>query len=403
MTSKKSMAEPMPQNRGISKSVFFFAIAMVAVIGFMAGSRQYEIYSAIGQIFGVQSISETVDVSSLQRTFQQLKANYDGPLDRDKLIEGANRGMVEAVGDQHTVFMSEEEARQFDKDLSGNIGGGIGAELSLKGEYPSIVRVLIDTPAEKAGLKAKDIITKVNESDTRGWGAEKTAKAIRGEIGTSVKLQIVRDGDQKELSIVRAEIVNPSVRSEVKDGLGILTISRFDGETAKQAKKAAEDFKRQNIRGVILDLRGNGGGYLSASQEVAGIWLDKKIVVSERRGGKVQDELKSGGNPILGGVPTIVLVDGDSASASEIVAGALQDHGAAKLIGKTTFGKGTVQKIVSLDRGAELKVTIARWYTPNGRNITREGIVPDQEVDLTKEDIEADRDPQLEAATKALR
>ena len=151
-----------------------------------------------------------------------------------------------------------------------------------------------------------------------------------------------------------------------------------------------------------MDLRGNGGGYLNAAQDVAGLWLEDKVIVSERRGDKIVEELRSRSNAVLKGIPTVVLVNESSASASEIVAGALQDHGAAQLIGKKTFGKGTVQKLVPLGNGAQLKVTVARWYTPNGRNITSEGIEPNQVVELSTEDVDAGRDPQMDAAKAAV-
>lgn len=400
--SKKSMAKPVKQEPTVSNKVFYVVIAVVAVMGFMAGSYQDEMYKSVARIFGVRVVTESIDTSSLQTTFRQLKANFDGELSNSKLIEGANRGLVEAAGDPHTVYMSAEEANKFDKDLNGNIGGGIGAELTVESDRPAIVRVLDDHPAKKAGLKAGDVITKVNSDDTLGWTAEKAANEIRGEIGSSVKLEVLRNGDSKEFSITRANVVNPSVDSEVKDGIGILKVSRFDGETARLSREVAEDFKRRKVAGVILDMRNNAGGYLTASQDVASLWLDEKVIVTERRDGKVVDELKSRKGPLLEGVPTVVLVNGRSASASEIVAGALQDHGVATIIGETTFGKGTVQKVIGLDRGAELKVTIASWFTPNGKNISEEGIHPDKKVDMTEADYEAGRDPQLDAALKEL-
>lgn len=403
MAVNNSMASPIIEGGGISKNIFLLTMAVVAVIGFVAGTRQHEMYSAVGSLFGITISTDTIDTSSLQVTYQRLQENYDGTLDVPKLIEGANRGLVAAVGDDYTTFMSAEEVAQFNRDLSGAIGGGIGAEIGVRSDQPTIIRTLADTPAEKAGLKAGDVIVMINTTEAYGWTASKAAEAIRGEIGTTVKLVVARDGQRQEFTITRAEITNPSVESVVKDGLGVLTMRRFDSETATLARRAAEDFKRQNVTGVILDLRGNGGGYLTEAQDVASLWLDNKVIVSERRGSKVQEELKSRNNPVLKGVPTVVLVDEASASASEIVAGALQDHGAATLVGQKTFGKGTVQKLVSLGTGSQLKVTIARWYTPKGRNITSEGIAPDTVVELTAEDINAGRDPQMDAAGTALR
>lgn len=396
------MASPVPPSRAISKNIYFLTIATTLVVGFAAGTRQDEILTAVGPALGMRVATGSIDTSSLQDTYRQLQANYDGPLDPQKLIDGANRGMAEATGDKYTTYMTAEEVKQFNDDLSGRIGGGIGAEIGVRDDRPTILRVLPNNPAEGSGLKAGDVITKVNNSSTDGWEADKTAEAIRGEIGTTVKIGIERDGQPQEFTITRANVSNPSVQSAMQNGFGILTISRFDSETSTLARKAVEGFKRQNVRGVVLDLRYNSGGYLSAAQQVAGLWLNNKVVVSERMGNKVTEELKSGNNGVLEGVRTIVLVNGASASASEIVAGALQDHGAAVLIGEKTYGKGSVQQMVDLPRGSKLKVTIARWYTPKGRNITSEGIAPDQTVEMSADDINAGRDPQMDAAVSSL-
>jgi carboxyl-terminal processing protease len=242
----------------------------------------------------------------------------------------------------------------------------------------------------------------VNDESTSGWTVEKAVSVIRGEAGTTVKLNIQRGNEVKDYTITRAIINNPSVDGSVTDGVGTMTITRFDTETGDLARVAAQDFVNQGVKAVILDLRGNNGGYVSAAVDVAGLWLDNQIIVTERVGNAVRDTLKSGSNAILSGIPTVVLVDGGTASASEIVAGALQDHNVAKLVGDTTFGKGSVQLPISLDGGAELKVTIARWYTPNGKNINQQGIVPDSTVLLTQNDVDQGIDPQLDEAKKVL-
>ena len=202
--------------------------------------------------------------------------------------------------------------------------------------------------------------------------------------------------------MTRATVDNPSVDSKVENGIGTLTITRFDDQTSTLARKAAESFKQQNVKGVILDLRDNGGGYITAAQDVAGLWLKDKLVVSERTNGVTTDELKSGGDPVLAGIPTVVLVNGNTASASEIVSGALQDYKVATLIGEKTFGKGTVQKVLDLGAGTKLKVTVARWFTPNGKNIDKQGITPGQTVTLSASDANAGRDPQMAAAKSHL-
>ncbi|HEU5121735.1 MAG TPA: S41 family peptidase, partial [Candidatus Saccharimonadales bacterium] len=351
---------------------------------------------------GLKTSTEVLDFSSVEKTYQALQQNYDGELDTQKMIEGASRGLVSATGDPYTVFMDAKESEEFNKDLSGNIGGGIGAEIGVRASQPTIIRVLVGNPAEKAGLKAGDVILAVNDQSAANWTADKAVSEIRGDAGTTVKLTVARGNETKEFTITREVVNNPSVQSVVQDGIGVLTISRFDQQTGTLARQAAESFKRQGVRGVILDLRGNGGGYLDAAQDVVGLWLDNKIVVSERVGDKVTEELRSGSNSILDGMPTVVLVNGSSASASEIVAGALQDYKKATLIGEKTFGKGSVQKMLDLGGGATLKVTVARWYTPNGKNITKEGIAPDQAVELTAADADAGKDPQLDAAKAKL-
>ncbi|MEO7905035.1 MAG: S41 family peptidase [Candidatus Saccharimonadales bacterium] len=317
-------------------------------------------------------------------------------------MDGASRGLVAAAGDKYTVFMDDKEAKAFNDELSGAIGGGVGAEIGVRAGQPTIVRVLPNNPAAKVGLLACDTIIAVNDTSVVGKDSSAVATLIRGEEGTTVKLSIVRDGQAKQFNVTRATVSNPSVYSDITDGVGRMTITRFDTETGRLSRQIAKQFKAKNVKSVILDLRGNGGGYLEAAQDVAGLWLDNKVVVSERTGGRVVDELRSGSDTVLEGVPTIVLVDERSASASEIVAGALQDNKAARLVGVKTFGKGTVQKVLNLGAGTQLKVTIARWYTPNGKNITKEGIKPDKVVTLSSDQVNAGKDPQLDAALRML-
>ena len=255
-----------------------------------------------------------------------------------------------------------------------------------------------DSPAEKAGVKVGDVFAVVNGEPVDGEDAATVASKVRGDAGTSVKIEFLRGEEKVTYTITRQQVSDPSVRWSISDGVGVMVMSRFDDNTAELARKAASEFKAANVKGVVLDLRGNGGGYLEAAREVAGIWLNNKVVVTEKANGKTTGTEKSDSTPILEGIKTVVLVDGSSASASEIVAGALQDHKAATLVGEKTFGKGTVQKVISLKDGRLVKVTIARWYTPNGKNITKEGIAPDTVVKQTAEDTNAGKDLQKEAA-----
>lgn len=395
-------ARKQDEGRRIPGSVIVISLLFVLGLGYIAGTFNTQIISTLAPVFGVKKYAGTLDTSSLQATYQALKANYDGTIDDQKLIEAANKGLVSALGDDYTVYFNAKEASDFSDDLSGTIGGGIGVELSLRNDQVTVVRVLADNPAAKAGMAVGDVISKVNDEAVKsGANINDVVSKIRGDAGTTVKVSVMRGTEMKDFTVTRAQVTNPSVYSTVENGVGIMTISRFDDQTGQLARQAAESFKSQNVKSVILDLRGNGGGYLTAAQDVVGLWENNKTVVSEKTNGKTVDELKSGTNPVLEGIPTVVLVNASSASASEITAGALQDYGTAKLVGEKTFGKGSVQKLLSLPDGAELKVTIARWYTPKGKNINKEGITPDKAVTLTVDDINAGRDPQLDAA-KAL-
>lgn len=373
-------------------------ILLVAIVAFVAGTRAD---SLLAVLRGSQNsdLPTELDLSSVQDVYRELRDQFDGRLDVQKLIDGAKKGLVDAAGDPYTVYFTDQEAEQFLSDLDGKFSG-IGAELGKKDDNLVIVATLDDSPARRAGLMPNDAIVKVNDQETSGWSIEKAVSEIRGEKGTTVKLAVVRSQELKEFSIVRDEIINPSVKYEVTaDNIGYLRISRFaETDTVLLAKRAASEFQRQGVKGVVLDLRGNGGGYLGAAQEIAGIWLKNKTVVQERRGDTIVDTLKTGSDAPLEGMPTVVLIDGGSASASEIVAGALRDHNAAQLVGQKTFGKGSVQQIEKVGSGGQLKVTIAKWYTPSGKNISQEGIQPDFAVELTDEDFAAQRDPQKDKA-----
>lgn len=371
--------------RKISIGTMAIMVVVVAFVGYIAGTRSNEIMAWAG----LKPQSQNIDFSSLQNVYQTLSSQFDGGLDSQALIDGAKKGLVEAAGDPYTVFFTDKEAEEFLQELDGKFSG-IGAELGQKDDILNVISTLDDSPALKSGLQAGDYIVKVNDQDTSGWSIEKAVSQIRGEKGTTVKLTILRDQEIKDYSIVREEIVNPSVKSEITaDNIGYLRISRFsDTDTYRLAAKAASDFKEAGVKGVVLDLRGNGGGYLGTAQDIAGLWLKDKVVVEERRGDEVIETLRSDGNAILAGVPTVVLIDGGSASASEIVAGALNDYDAATLLGVKTYGKGSVQKIEPVDGGGQLKVTVAKWYTPNGHNISKEGIQPDVLVEAQNDNPE---------------
>lgn len=403
---KRSHATPLPAtNTGasISKQTFIFSMIVVASIAFIVGTRSDGAMANLGNALGFKVPHGEIDLSSVEKTYQQLNANFDGKLNKSSLIEGANRGLVEAAGDKHTMYLSSKEAEEFNDALSGEIGGGVGIELTYRYEMPVVARVLPDNPAGRAGLQKDDIILAVNGNSTADWSLEQTAAKIRGKVGTTVKLQVQRDEEQREFSVTRAEINNPSVTSEIKDGIGVLSITRFDDNTGEQARRAVEKFKDNKVRGVVVDLRDNGGGYVTAAQSVAGLWFDNKTVVTERVKGKVTETLRSDGKPLLENTPTVVLINGNSASASEIVAGSLRDYKKATLIGEKTYGKGTMQQMIDLPGGSVLKVTIAHWFTPSGHSLDNNGLKPDIKVELTKDDHQAGKDPQMAAAIKYLK
>lgn len=371
---------------------------VIATVSFIAGTRADQLIATIAPVFGWRTATGTIDLSSVQETYRQLKANYDGDLDETALIHGASRGLVAAAGDVHTAYMDSAEVAEFEKSLSGNIGGGIGAEIGQRGGQPTIIRPLKNSPAEKAGIKAGDVIAKVNDEVSLNWTVDQAVAKIRGEVNTSVRLTLLRGQESKEIVVTRQEIVSPTVEHSVEGKTGILIVHRFNDETTTLARAAAESFRQQGVDKVILDLRGNPGGTVSAAQGLAGLWLDKKVIMTERRGSAVVKTVHSSGVPVLAGMKTAVLINEGSASASEIIAGALRDHLGATLIGEKSYGKGSVQRVLSLREGAQMKVTEARWFTPKGVNIDGEGITPDRVVAMSREDYEANRDPQLDVA-----
>ena len=387
-----------PRQRKVSQGVFLASLVLAIIVSFAAGTRSEEIYQIAAPIFGIKVAKQPLDTEVMKEAYRQLAANYDGDLDANKLSDGAARGMVKAVGDDYTTFLDKEEAAEFNKSLNGEVSG-IGAEIGVRNLQPTVLRVLDDSPAKKAGLKTGDIFVAVNGTSVAGETASGVADKVTGEAGTTVKLTMRRGSESLDFSITRAQISDPSVRWSVSDDVGVLTISRFDDNTGSLARKAAKEFIDKGVKSVIVDLRNNGGGYLTAAQEVASLWLDNgKTVVTEKSRGQVTETVKASGNPTLKGKKTVVLVNGSSASASEIVAGALKDYQVATLVGEKTFGKGTVQKVINLSDDRILKVTVARWYTPQDRNITKEGIQPNQTVKMSQDDNNAGRDPQMARA-----
>ncbi len=377
---------------------WFLTLVIVAIVSFVAGARSDALFANVASVFGVRTSNKTIDLSSVQKTYQELIANYDGKLDTQKLIYGANRGLVEAAGDPHTAYMDPDETKEFDKSLSGQIGGGIGAEIGLRNNKPTIIKPLENSPAQKAGIKAGEAIVKVNDEASSDWSVEKVVSKIRGEVGTSVKLTLLSGGQTREVSVVRQNVVSPAVESEIDGEIGILKVNRFGDDTVSLSRKYASEFVEKGVKKVILDLRNNPGGTVGAAQGLLGIWLDNQIAMTERRGSEIVKTLRTTGTPILGNMKTVVLINGNSASASEITAGALREYGKATLVGQKSYGKGSVQIVLGLPGGSQMKVTEARWYTPKGKNIDKTGIEPDVKVDLSSDDVNNNVDPQMDKA-----
>lgn len=390
----------MKKHMTLTPSVAILVALITGLAGFSLGVYRNDLIAAAGPLFGYNTTTDTLDDDDLQAAYQALKTHYNGTLDDGKLLDGAIKGMVDAAGDKYTVYLNKKESDEFNKELSGDIGGGIGAEIGVRSGQPTIIRLLPDNPAEAAGLNAGDVITKVNDTSTVDMTADKVVTYIKGEVGSSVTITVKRGNDSKQFTITRAEVNNPSVSSIMRGTTGIVTLSRFDQNTVSLFRREVDQLKQRGMTHIVLDLRGNGGGFLDAAPGVAGLWLDDKLVVSVRANAGGTERLNSEGAATLKGMPTVILTNEGTASASEIVTAALKHYKVATIVGEKTFGKGTVQELVPLSGGATLKVTIKRWYTPSGGNVNEKGIEPDVKTGLNQSDVDAGRDPQLEEAIK---
>jgi carboxyl-terminal processing protease len=332
-------------------------------------------------------VSSNVDVD-VEEIYDVLKKRFDGELDSSKVELGIKRGLVSATGDPYTTYFTAAEYAEFESSLNGQFSG-IGAELGKKGESLVVIAPIDDSPAQKAGLKAGDVILSINGKSTEGISVDSAVKDIRGVSGTTVKLKVSSNGEQKEIEIVRGEIKVQSVKFEkTPEGVGYIKISQFSLDTYAQTIAAVNSLTSQGVTSFVLDLRNNGGGYVDSAVNIAGIWLDDKVVLSERFRGKEIQVRRTNSSPKLNLSTTklAVLVNEGSASASEILAASLNENAGVKLIGQKTFGKGSVQDVTELGDGARLKITIARWFTPNGKTIDGVGIEPTVKVESAQGD-----------------
>lgn len=402
----------------IRQNFKIFIVAILICVSFFSGVS-YAKYQAgkstnspaLGNIIAKnhsKTQPENVDFGLFWEAWNLLNEKYvdKNKLDQTKMLYGAISGMIKALDDPFSSFMDPEESRQFSDQLQGTFDG-IGVEIGMKNNILTVISPLEGTPADKAGLRAGDRIIKIGDTITSDMSIDEAVTKIRGPRNTEIALTILRenDNDPKEIKIMRGTISVKSVKVEFKDGgIAWVKISQFGDDTTSEMDKAANQILSNKSRGIILDMRNNPGGYLEAAVDISSKFIPKgKVVVSEEDRDGEKEVLTALGGDILGGIPIVILVNSGSASASEITAGALHDNLGTQLIGKKTFGKGSVQQLEKLSGESNLRVTVARWLTPNGEYIMEKGISPDIEIDLTDDDYNNNRDPQLDKAVEVLK
>lgn len=349
-----------------------------------------------------------VDFELFWKVWNLVESKYvaNGELDRQEMFLGAVAGLVDSLGDPYSVFFPPKEAEIFESSVRGNFEG-VGMEIGKRDGVLTVIAPLKGTPAERGGIRAGDQILKINDMSTADITVDEAVNLIRGERGTFVKFYIFREGEEEpiEIEVARDVIEIPVLETEQKEG-GIFVISfyNFSARSAETFREALREMIRSGSTKMIIDLRGNPGGYLEAAVDISSWFLPMGEIVAREEFGSGEEHLyRSRGYDIFENLPLVILIDRGSASASEIMAGALNEHGIATLVGEKTYGKGSVQELVDLDGGSSLKITIAKWLTPNGRSISEEGLDPDVEVEYTKEDFDAGRDPQMDKAMEILK
>ncbi len=398
---------------GAGLSIFLIATAFFS--GFHFGTDS-NMEAGLGSLFSKQSgaPAEGVDLDEFWHIWNLLDQKFvagsttDNLTDEDK-IRGAIDGLVASYGDPYTVYLPPVDAAAFEEDISGNFGG-VGMEVGIRDGVITIIAPLEGTPAEKAGLLSGDKIITIDGKSTDRMSIDEAVKMIRGEAGTDVTLSIYREGltEFKEVVVTRAIIDIPTVKTEMKDGVFIVSLYNFNALSEMKMQTAMREFVNSGADKMIIDLRGNPGGFLQSAVSIASYFLPVgKVVVEENFGRDNKEDIlyRSSGKTLREFSPDsiVVLIDRGSASASEILAGALSAHDVATLIGEDTFGKGSVQELVELNDGSSLKVTVARWLTPDGVSISDGGLKPDIAITRDPEKLEAGEDIQLDAALSFLK
>ncbi|MBI2063016.1 MAG: S41 family peptidase [Candidatus Yanofskybacteria bacterium] len=386
-------------------------IVLALTVGFLGGfyyqnwQSPVQLLNLVNKDYGQP---RDVDFSLFWNVWDMLHNRYvdKSKLNTQDLVYGAIDGMVQKVGDPYTVFLKPKENEEFQQQIKGAFSG-IGIEIGLRKNILTVISPIKDTPAARAGLMAGDKILKINDKPSEGMKLDEAVGLIRGQKGTKVTLVITRDGLEKakEVEITRDIIKIPAIDWKLLDEeVAYLEIFTFNQNADAEFKKAAQEISDSKAEKIILDLRNNPGGLLDSSVNIAGYFLDaNKIVTIERFGDGQENQFRTQPNGQLKNYPIIVLINKGSASASEILAGALKDNRGITIVGETSFGKGSVQEVLDLPQKASLKVTIAKWFTPNGISINENGIKPDIEVKRTEEDINADKDPQLDKAKELIK
>jgi len=392
--------------------IFIFLISALLIsfgLGFFVGESQVECPICP---------PEEIDFSLFWEAYYQLQEKFSDPekLDVEKIIYGAISGMVKSLGDPYTIFLNPEENKRFQEDVKG-VFEGVGMEIGIRKGELTVISPLEGTPAKKAGIRAGDTIIKIDDTVTSDITIDEAVGLIRGPKGTEVTLTIFRkDWERtKDIKIVRAAIEIPSLAWELlasageadgkEENIAYLKLFHFTERARFDFNKAAVEILNSPAEKIILDLRNNPGGFLEVAQDVAGWFLERgKIVAIEDFGeGKTKKEYKARGNARFVDYPIVILINQGTASASEILAGALRDHREIKLIGERSFGKGSIQELSELKEGSSLKITVAKWLTPKGEILTDVGLKPDIEIEITEEDYEEEKDPQLDKAIEVIR
>lgn len=404
-----------PTKRFLSSRPFIIALAILFIIGaFVEGVYLgYHNRPEVDKVIALQNkeplvMPDNVDFEPFWRAWNILQEKYTDAdkTDNQARVWGAIKGLAEAYGDPYTTFMPPEETKLFDTEISGNFEG-VGMEVGIRDDALTVVAPLKGNPAEKAGVQSGDRILKINGEPSIDLSVEQAVKKIRGKKGTAVVLTLLREKKgQFDVTIVRDTVTIPTVDAELRpDGVFVIQLYNFSAQSDRLFRNALQQFVDSGSDKLILDLRGNPGGYLESSVEIASWFLPSGLVVVEEDYGGDQEKRthrSRGYNPFTDKLKMAVLVDGGSASASEILAGALSEHGKATLVGSKTFGKGSVQELVKLTPDTNLKITIAKWLTPKGNTIAEKGITPQYEIKRTQEDVDKGRDPQLDKAVQIL-